>query len=78
MKINFPNDGNHTDRPIAQTQQQGQAGHSAGLWEDIADEQATQTVPEKHLRIVAERMAKVDAGTSESRPWSEIRMKYLS
>jgi hypothetical protein len=48
------------------------------LWEDIADEQATQTVPEEHLRIVAERMAKVDAGTAESRPWSEIRKKYLS
>lgn len=42
------------------------------LWEDIADEQATQTVPEEHLRIVAERMAKVDAGTAESRPWSAI------
>jgi hypothetical protein len=48
------------------------------LWEDIADEQATQTVPDEHLRIVAERMAKVDAGTAESRPWAEIRKKYLS
>jgi hypothetical protein len=48
------------------------------LWEDIADEQVTQAVPEEHLRIVAERMAKVDDGIAESRPWSEIRKKYLS
>lgn len=48
------------------------------LWEDIADEQTTLTVPEEHLRIVAERMKKVDDGTASSRPWSEIRKKYLS
>lgn len=47
------------------------------LWEDIADEQTQSPVPEEHLRIIAERMAKVDAGTAESRPWSEIRKKYL-
>jgi len=48
------------------------------LWEDIADEQVGGLVPEEHLRIVAERMAKVEAGNTDSRAWEEIRRKYFN
>jgi len=36
-----------------------------------------QEIPKEHLRIIRERMELVNSGKAISRPWSEIRKKYL-
>jgi putative addiction module component (TIGR02574 family) len=46
------------------------------LWDDIAKEQSTESLPLEHRRILDERIQKIDSGVAEFRPWSEVQNKY--
>jgi len=48
-----------------------------GSCEFLRDKCSVTDVSEAHLRIIRERMQKVDSGAATSRSWSEIRIKYL-
>lgn len=49
----------------------------AGLCGSVREKCSDSNVPEPHLCIIRERMQQFDSGKAVSRPWSEIRVKYL-
>ena len=46
------------------------------LWDDIAEEQAIDSLPAEHKRILEERLQKINSGKAVFKPWSEIQAKF--
>jgi putative addiction module component (TIGR02574 family) len=46
------------------------------LWDDIAEEQAIDTLSAEHKKNIEERLQKIDSGEAQFIPWSEIQAKF--
>jgi putative addiction module component (TIGR02574 family) len=46
------------------------------LWDDIAQEQAIDTLSAEHKKVLEERLRKIDSGEARFIPWSEIQTKF--
>ena len=46
------------------------------LWDDIAEEQAIDSLSEEHKKILDERLRIINSGKAKFKPWSEIQAKY--
>ena len=46
------------------------------LWDDIAEEQSIDTLSAEHIRILEERLQKINSGEAHFKPWSEIQAKF--
>jgi putative addiction module component (TIGR02574 family) len=46
------------------------------LWDDIAEEQSIDTLSAEHIRILEERLQKINSGEANFKPWSEIQAKF--
>jgi putative addiction module component (TIGR02574 family) len=46
------------------------------LWDDIAGEQAIESISEEHKKILEQRIKKISSGNSKFKNWSEIQDKY--
>ena len=46
------------------------------LWDDIAEEQSIEEIPEAHKKILNERIQKISSGLAVFKPWSEVRKKF--
>ena len=46
------------------------------LWDDIAKEQSIDIIPEKHKKILNERLQMIKEGHVPLKSWAEIQKKY--
>lgn len=46
------------------------------LWDDIAEEQAIDSISVRHKKILVDRLNKIKAGTATFKSWSEIQARF--
>lgn len=46
------------------------------LWDDIAEEQAMDSLSLEHKRILEIRIQKINSGKAKFKPWVEIQAKF--
>lgn len=46
------------------------------LWDDIAEEQAMDSISEEHKKILEQRIQKIKSGKAKFKYWSEIQAKF--
>jgi putative addiction module component (TIGR02574 family) len=46
------------------------------LWDDIAEDQAIDTLSAEHKKKLQERLSKIESGEAQFIPWSEIQAKF--
>jgi putative addiction module component (TIGR02574 family) len=46
------------------------------LWDDIAEEQAIDTLSADHKKDLEERLKKIESGEAQFIPWSDIQAKF--
>jgi putative addiction module component (TIGR02574 family) len=46
------------------------------LWEDVANEQDNDNLPEDHKEILEERLSRINKGEAKFRSWEDVRRKY--
>ena len=46
------------------------------LWDDIAEEQSVEELPEAHKKILDERLQKIAEGQVIYKSWSEVKKKF--
>ena len=46
------------------------------LWDDIAQEQAIDSISAAHKKIIEDRLQQIKSGTAKFKAWSEIQAKF--
>lgn len=46
------------------------------LWDDIARDNSLETISAEHKEILDQRIAKINSGQAQFKPWSDIQAKY--
>lgn len=46
------------------------------LWEDIAQERDSDAVSAEHIRVLEERIKKINEGKAVFKSWEEVKKKY--
>lgn len=46
------------------------------LWDDIAQEQAIDSISAAHKKIIEDRLQQIKSGTSKFKAWSEIQARF--
>jgi len=47
------------------------------LWNDLANNPENLDLPEEHKNILRKRIARIESGEAQFKPWHDIRTKYL-
>ena len=48
------------------------------LWDDIAQEQSIENIPEEHKKILNDRINKINTNQAIFKPWSDVQDKFRS